>query len=220
MVHSPDELAELRSLHADLASSLPKRVDAAAIGVASKAPFKMLCLRESLAWRMEELTRGVIECLLRNDEVAAAILARACLENSALLWSLSALLTSASREDAEKLDAKLMRMLMGSKRHDELPSPIHIHDHLRAIEKDVPNFVSAYDALSEVAHPNWSGVAGHFSKPDPATYVTSFGRGLREGLNTAQMSTNVATGALFAFNYAFNQISKELPAFIAKLEKL
>ena len=43
----------------------------------SKAPFQLLCMREALIWRTEELARTACDALERDDFAAAAHIARA-----------------------------------------------------------------------------------------------------------------------------------------------
>src|SRR5947208_9559583 len=71
------ELIEARNFADKLRNSLPSSVDAAALGVWSKAPFQILCAREALIWRTEELTRNACDTLDRGDLAVGAILARA-----------------------------------------------------------------------------------------------------------------------------------------------
>ena len=50
-----EDLAEARQLTAGLSASLPEKIEIAALGVRSKAPFQLLTVREALIWRTEEL---------------------------------------------------------------------------------------------------------------------------------------------------------------------
>ena len=84
----------------------------AALGVKSKAPFQLLCTREALIWRTEELTRNACDALERDDFAAAAILTRAVTENAALAWQLLDVL-EARKNTPEKLNDMLMRLLGG-----------------------------------------------------------------------------------------------------------
>jgi hypothetical protein len=57
MTEDPDTVADVRAWVNTLRASLPQSVDVAALGVKSKAPFQLLCTREALIWRTEELAR-------------------------------------------------------------------------------------------------------------------------------------------------------------------
>src|SRR4029077_15755391 len=57
MAKQSDTVAEVRTWVDKLRAKLPQSVDVAALGVMSKAPFQLLCTREALIWRTEELAR-------------------------------------------------------------------------------------------------------------------------------------------------------------------
>jgi hypothetical protein len=66
-----------------LRENLPRSVDAAALCVWSKAPFQLLCTREALIWRTEELARAACGALERDDFAAAALHVRGTVESAA-----------------------------------------------------------------------------------------------------------------------------------------
>ena len=68
-----DDLKEARARANALRTSLPQSVDAAVLGVWSKAPFQLLCTREALIWRTEELARTACDALERDDLAAAGV---------------------------------------------------------------------------------------------------------------------------------------------------
>src|SRR6266576_3097896 len=82
------EVAEAREFANRFRDNLPRSVDVAALGVLPKAPFNLLCAREALIWRTEELARNACDALERDDLAVAAILIRAITETAALAWKL------------------------------------------------------------------------------------------------------------------------------------
>ncbi|MGO8089064.1 hypothetical protein AB9E29_18225 [Rhizobium leguminosarum] len=203
-----------------LRESLPQSIDVAALGVRSKAPYQLLCTREAVIWRTEELARTACDALEGDDFAAAAILTRAVTENAAMTWSLLEVLETRGKYDPEQLNELLMRLLAGSKIWPELPKPVHVLDLVRKIDKTVTGIMASYDRLSEFVHPNWSGVAGLYSKIDQKNFVTYFGRGLRNADSSRDMIANALLGSLGAFEYAYNRISDLMPVFIGELESL
>ena len=167
----PDTVADVRAWADRLRASLPQSVDVAGLGVKSKAPFQLLCTREALIWRTEELAR--------DDFAAAAIMTRAVTENAALAWQLFDVLEARGKYTPQKLNDMLMRLLGGSKAWPEAPKPVHVHDGLRKMDKKIPGVLSSYGILSEMVHPNWAGVVWLYSKDDKPNFITHFGRGLR-----------------------------------------
>ncbi len=173
-----------------------------------------------MIWRTEELARTACDALERDDFAAAAILTRAVTENAAMTWSLLEVLETRGKYDPEQLNELLMRLLAGSKIWPELPKPVHVLDLVRKIDKTVTGIMASYDRLSEFVHPNWSGVAGLYSKIDQKNFVTYFGRGLRNADSSRDMIANALLGSLGAFEYAYNRISDLMPVFIGELESL
>lgn len=81
-------MKEARAWANALHQSLPQSVDATALGVSSKAPFQLLCTREALIWRTEEVVRTACDALERDDLTVAALLVRATIESAAIAWKL------------------------------------------------------------------------------------------------------------------------------------
>jgi len=220
VTEDPNTVADVRAWVAKLRANLPQSLDVAALGVKSKAPFQLLCTREALIWRTEELARTACDALERDDFAAAAILTRAITENAALTWKLMDVLDGRGRYTPQQMSDLLMRMLAGSAKWPEAPKPVHVLDSLRKMDKTIPGVLSSYDGLSEIVHPNWWGVSGLYSKNDKPNFITYFGRGLRGADSSRGMITNAMLGSLGAFEYAYNRISELMPAFLAELESI
>jgi len=203
-----------------LRDSLPSSVDVAALGVWSKAPFQFLCTREALIWRTEELARNACDALERDDLAAAAILTRAITETAALAWKLMELLDTREEHSTQELNDLLMRLLVGSKKWQDVPQAFQILTCIDRMDKKVPGVRESYDSLSEIAHPNWCGVFGMYSKTDQAQFVTYFGRGLRRTEVTREMIVHAMLGSLGLFEHAYNRMSETMPAFLAELESI
>jgi hypothetical protein len=214
------ELIEARNFADKLRNSLPSSVDAAALGVWSKAPFQILCAREALIWRTEELTRNACDTLDRGDLAVGAILARAIVENAALTWKLMELLDTREQYSAKDLSESLTRLLVGSRKWEDLPKAFQILSSVDRMDKRISGVRASYDSLSEIAHPNWAGVLGLYSETDKSRFMTRFGRGLRGSAGTQSMILNTMLGALELFDHAYNRISDVMPAFLGELEPI
>lgn len=216
----PVKIIEAREFATRLRENLPPRIDAAALGVRSKAPFQLLCAREALIWRSEELARNACDALEREDLSVAALLTRALTENAALVWKLWEILDARHSHSPQELNDLLIRLLVGSRKWPDGPQAMQILSCIDRMDKAVPGVRAGYDSLSEIAHPNWSGVAGLYSKPDPSRYLTDFGRGLRDTKGAADMIANALLGSLGLFELAYNRISEAIPEFLAELEPI
>jgi hypothetical protein len=145
-----------------LHASLPNEVSVAALNVWSKAPFQLLCVREALIWRLEELARCACDNLEHWNLAAAALLTRAAVESVALTWKLRQLLEERDKHSAQQLNELLMRAFSGARNWSEMPKPYHALDLVRELDTLVRGYFATYESLSEIAHPNGQGVFGLF----------------------------------------------------------
>src|SRR5271165_773291 len=121
-----DDLKEARARADALRASLPPSVDAAALGVWSKAPFQLLCTREALIWRTEELARTACSALEGDHLAAAALVVRATVESAALAWRLMEVLDDRQKLSKQELNDTLMKMLVGSRLWSDMPQALQI----------------------------------------------------------------------------------------------
>ena len=215
-----DDLKEARARADALRANLPSLVDAVALGVRSKAPFQLLCTREALIWRTEELARTACDALERDDLAAAALLSRATVESAALAWRLMEVLDDRHKLSREDLNDILVKMLVGSRLWSDMPQALQILSCIDRMNKKVPGVRKSYDILSEMAHPNWHGVFGMYAKTDEPKFTAHFGRGLRQNDSTKGQIVNALLGALRLFEFAYNRIADLMPDFLGQLESI
>jgi hypothetical protein len=218
MVPPISDLVEARLRVDAMRASLPTSVDVRALGVVSKAPYKIMCIREALIWRNEELARTACDALEKDDLAVGIILTRATTENAALLWYLKDTLEK-RKPGVGVDDARLMKMLVGVKSSPDMPSPIHVLDTLRHLDVLIPGVLKNYDYLSEFAHPNWHGVSLLYSEIDPPNFMTYFGKNLRGG-NNKELTARLLVGSLGLFEHAYNSISDQMPGYLDELQKI
>jgi alkylhydroperoxidase/carboxymuconolactone decarboxylase family protein YurZ len=215
-----DDMREARARTTALRESLPQTVDAAALGVWSKAPFQILCTREALIWRTEELARSACDALERRDLAVAALLVRAMIENAALTWRLMEVLDEWKALPPKERAELLASMMIGSRLWPDAPKALQILTCIDRMDKKVKGIRASYDILSEAAHPNWRGVFGMYAEVDEPTFTAHFGRGLRSSDATKGQIVDVLLGALGSFEVAYNRISDAMPSFLGELESI
>jgi hypothetical protein len=219
-----EEVKEARARANALRDSLPQSVDAAALGVREKAPFQLLfqllCTRQALIWRTEELARTACDALERDDFAAAALLARATVESAALAWKLMEVPDERRKLSPQELNDTLIRMLVGSRLWPDVPQALQILSCIDRMDKKVPGVRRSYDILSEIAHPNWRGVFGMYAETDRPKFTAHFGRGLRSAEGTKGAVVSALLGGLDLFEFAYNRISDGMPEFLAELESI
>lgn len=196
---------------------LPTRVSAADLNVWAKAPYKALVIRGGLLWRSQELGADAIAAFAEERLATATILTRAVMENVALHWRLGDLITRRKETSGDNLSDTLTRMLVGWKNDKEFPEAFNALTMVDRLDKIVPGVRDGYDQLSEIAHPNYSGVHGLYAQNDEERFITHLGPKVRETTPRHAVLMLAATLGLqrnadLMFADAFREWIKELPS--------
>ena len=181
---------------------------------------KALSIRESLLWRVEELGRCSAQLLRQGDIAAATLTSRAVMEAAALMLRLHDLIRDRAQRSTDELDSQLMQMLFGFRNDDAFPKAINILTCIDHMDRSIPTSRATYDQLSEVAHPNWSGVGGLFSFIDNENYTTEFGRFANRITAPRLNALRALYAALGVVRIAYNGLADLLPSWIAEYEPL
>ncbi len=208
-------LAEATERVALLSANLPSVVDPTSVSIKAKIPTKVLCCREALIWRTEELARAACE-QYRQESIAAAItLTRAAIEGVAATWYLKANLEKVMRAKAiGSFDDKIMSLLIGSKNDVSEINAINVMNFIDSVEKEFGGFRRSYESLCEYSHPNWSGTSLLYSRIDHAMVRTEFGRNKRSSDIARRCGLPTLIAALEIYSEAYNAIGDLLPAFV------
>ena len=215
-----DLMQELEARLQVLETNLQPRIDGMALSPISKIPGKAIWYRESLAWRMAELSRVGFANIKAHKLVAGVLLTRAAIETSAALWFALKKLESVVKAGAKgTIDDDLMKLSMGSRTDTDIsPSAISVLTFVDHADKDVPGFKHQYERLCEIAHPNWGGTAMIYAASEPPGAM-NFGPNVRNIEAPYNIAVKNLSGALLMFEYAYNRVSEIIPAFIAICEK-
>lgn len=153
------------ALSQSLKHCLPPRIDPATISKTAKIPFKALCIREVMLYRVSELADAALACYQRDQLVSAATLSRALLESVALsYWLYKELRQVGDTGVTDRIVEFLGRALVGT-RNEATPLLAHnVMDAIDVVTKDIHNYRKVYEELCEVAHPNWGGGLGAYAK--------------------------------------------------------
>jgi hypothetical protein len=147
-------LAKAQEFSERLSASLPDRIQAAALTLKSKLPFKALSIRELLLHRMAALSSAAVGLFKQKRAIPAVILTRAIVETVAVTFTfherLDRFLTG-NTKDIAALDDFLMRCLLGGRHRSEMPTPTNSLTLVDRVERTVPGFRNVYDGLCEYA---------------------------------------------------------------------
>ena len=147
-----------------LKASLPPRIDPATISSTARIPFKVLCLREVLLFRISELAEAALRCYEENQLVATATLSRALMESIALsYWLYKEIQGSLERGTSDKINIFLGKALVGRREETPLLLAHNVMNAIDAVTIDIPDYRKLYEHLCEIAHPNWDGCLGAYA---------------------------------------------------------
>jgi len=217
---SDEALDDVRADLARLAAALPEKIDLLALHNRYKAPGKVQMIGDSLIWREEELGRNALSALEAGNFVTAALLTRALMETTAALVFLHKLVTRSIGEGSSPaLEEKLTGFLTGSKIWDDIGGAIHVNDMLREVETLIPGYFGAhYAALSEIAHPNWSGTFGAFGIIHAKEMVVTFARGGQSPETQYGVIIGRLSGSLGLFLGYYQMLGEAMPDFAKAVE--
>lgn len=217
----PSLLASARSHVNHLTKILPAAVDRDALSTKSMSPNVALCFRAAQAWRTEEFARAACDMFERGDVVVAVSNTRGAVESVAATWYLKSLIeTELARESiSPDLQARLKRLLLGQRGDTELPEAVNVLTMLDKADAEIPGIRLKYDRMSEFGHPNYHGAAGVYALPNPDTFITRFGRGIRQNEYPSRLGLNCLIAAMGTLFHAFNKIGDMTPAFVEACER-
>ncbi|CRM74275.1 hypothetical protein [Pseudomonas sp. 24 E 13] len=141
-----------------------------------KAPWRSLLLRESVAWRLQDLLAQSYHLHNSSHSLGARILLRSAFETIAVLIHLNRSMRQvvAGNMSFHEFSDHSTKLLMGS-RDDSTPhKSINILTILEKADKRYPGIFKWYSALSESAHPNYEGMLFGYSEKSDQSQVTIF----------------------------------------------
>jgi hypothetical protein len=204
-------------LHADLIEHLDFRTVSKK---RAKVPVNALLFVHAMEWRTEELARNACDAYARTDVVTGIVLTRGVMECAAAVWELMDFLSKrAPKLSDDEVQDYVLRLLMGHKIYEDMPTAINVMSMLDRVTKIIPGFRDNYERLSEFAHPNWSGAMGVYIKTDKEALTATFGRNPRERETPLRMGTVSLNGALAALEYARSKLRKLIPELVVRIEK-
>lgn len=197
----------------ELKPSLPKSIGEASDGMLPKVAWKFLVFREAAIWRFWELSDSALKLIELKNYTSSSVMIRSAFEMNAILHYMCAKINVAiSNDDPRELNQLAMQILMGSKVEDGSDRAVNIMTALECLEKDVPKTTAFYANLSELAHPNWEGVAVPFSFGPMDQYNVNFGRDLETSERLRARAIRDLDTVLMHFEIPYNDFSKVLPA--------
>jgi hypothetical protein len=141
-----------------------------------KAPWRGLLLRESVAWRMQDLLEQSHALYTASQLLGARILLRSAFETAAVLIHLNQATRQvvAGTKDFHEFTERTEMLLLGSRDKSTPYETISILTVLSKADKRYPGLEQWYADLSEAAHPNFEGMLFGYSESDWQSRTTNF----------------------------------------------
>jgi hypothetical protein len=165
--------------------------------------------------RVQELSRSCLKELQDQHFAVAALLSRSVIETSAMLLLFSKNLGKlAVKPDIERIRSVVFSHYLGTKAFEILGAAKapHVMDAIRSTKQLHPWVESAYDMLSDVAHPNWAGTTQLFLddldlwRSDPRIN-REFARNLTMNILLGLYSIQLAQDAAVEVDRLLNELS-------------
>jgi hypothetical protein len=194
------------------------RLDAVDISTKALLPFKALIYRETLIWRMAELSRSAFTSFAEDKLVSAILLTRAAVETSAILWNLCDNIEAAIAENVvDDIDDYLSRLIFANRAYDKAWEAFNVLNLVERIDKEAKGFRGIYNILSEFAHPNLAGAAGRYMRLTE-NLGAEFGVNIGSHGDSKQFGVSGLNLALTLFENRYHRVTEILPAFITLCE--
>lgn len=141
-----------------------------------KAPWRSLLLRESVAWRLQDLLEQSHILYSSSHLLGARILLRSGFETMAILIHLNQTMRQvvAGTLDFHEFSVKTSKLLLGSRDKTTNYEAINILTVIQKADKRYAGLEGWYVALSESAHPNYEGMLFGYSEADEHNQVTTY----------------------------------------------
>jgi len=178
---------------------------------AGKLSLKACVFEQTIFLRVKELAGVAIKLFRENKLVSAAIITRSLLETVALYNSLYRYLEDAVTTRKIKRTAQMLLRTSLGWMNNYLIRSVNVEKHIKRLQKRFNYGSSAYRDLSEIAHPNWMGCEGAFSKLSMQKNCIKFS----EGYEHVPQDTGLPAlnGALAIFEHCHNEMVDVLSKF-------
>ena len=185
-----------------------------------KVTYQSLCLRETVAWRFNDILKQSWMLHENDHALGARILLRSSLETIAILVFLNQLTEDVVGGAINFNDfmKKVLSLLTGSRDGSTDQKSTNIITIFEKCEKKHAGIVKMYAWLSESAHPNYEGMRVSYSSTDPEKMVTTFANHTNELYSKMYEDGIITVLSIFEgeYNYAWESGFLNLESWLEK----
>lgn len=205
---------KLRERLANWSASLPSGVAVESLyarcPIAHKwnATFRIVLIRESSFWRMNDLGTSFLHLIDANDVLASRIILRSACETAALLAYLNKKISNLLNDNLpfDAFNELTKELLLGGRNDGDYFSQKNVTTMVGHFAKDNPTIQAIYDRLSEDVHPNASGMIYAYSETNPQEFETTFLRKISQSDAVANHTIASADLIFLCYEQQYNEI--------------
>lgn len=191
-----------------------------------KAPWRVLLLREAVAWRLVDLLQQSVQLHKAKHVLGARILVRSAFETlGMLIYSNQDIRRVVANElDFHEFSKRTSQLLLGSRDKTTKLMSINILTVLQRADQRFPGLLGWYEALCESAHPNYEGMLAGYSVSNSTEFITTFENRWDAMYGPSHLGSIKACAVVFDEEYnhewpdAFDELEKWIEANDEMLE--
>ena len=150
----------------ELKENPPKEVNVQSMGGYNNIVAKYMIARAGLLHRAFELAVSANNCLQNKEIVSSILLIRALFETSSVFGFIHYKIDNFIKtKNIKDFDTDITNILYGTRNGTTANKSINILTIIDKINKEIPEYRSLYDRLSEYAHPNFTGTSLLYGSP-------------------------------------------------------
>jgi len=205
---------EIRTAIDEIRAGLPDSINAKSFKTKSLLPFKVMSSAGALGRRFVDLADDALFLFERGKVVSPSILSRSCIETVSMVFlihkKMVELIENSKHKNIDDFDEFIMKQLFGSKTNPDVPDAYNVLTAIQHLDKTYQGIEKSYYSLSEIAHPNWPGTHGAYTKLDDDHYYLSF----KEGKISPMQGLFLLSGSTKLMQYYWHSIVDELNKLI------
>lgn len=210
----PERAAELGQFILNFRTGMPTSFPTGELFKISLHAARLVAIREAHRYRMVEIATEAQRCLHDTQAISAAILIRAALESTAVMYYVdNAVQTAVAEDKVGAAEEVLLRVIDGGKKWQSDDAPVESVNALTMIGhlgKKYEGFIKGYDYLCEIAHPNKAGAITAYASHDEELNLSL----APPPPEAADHLYPILLAALSAFQVHYNRIADAFPAFV------
>lgn len=201
-------------------SALPKSISSGAFSIKAKIPSKVHLARETIGYRVLNLSETAYDLIQKDEFVPALILIRSILESTAVLYTIKENVANClEKENIGDFDDTIMRVIFGSRDKSTSLEAVNVLTMIDKWDKKTKLVRKIYNDLCEFSHPNCSGVEASYGIIDKEKLLVKLGKNTNRNSYPFDLAITSLDIVLEYFIVLYDEIIDLLKDFAKLCEK-